>query len=188
MIIDLIEALFGTWITVILSIILILFWFMVALIPRYLAIELSKVCKTRIPLIILGILLTGVYYIYFPWGIFDESYKLHIYRGQEIDIAATGWIDTDDLSKSEMSFLYYQPRIIIASDRLFAYYRFVKAYEPRDEEFAIAALRVVGLLLGRPAILIHVVIYKLLGCLIAVLLMVWAPSLSFTVGCFNSRQ
>jgi hypothetical protein len=185
--ITLIEILFGTWITVILSIIMVLFWLIIAIIPGYVAREFSKIGKTRIPLIILGIVLTAVYYIYFPWGVFDDSDTLpdrRRYHDQDIDIAATGWMDIDDLNKNRISFLYYQPIIIIESDRLFAYYRLLKAYEYREDKFGMQVLRLIGLILGLPAIIIHVIIYKLLGCLIAVLLILWAPSLSFTIGCF----
>lgn len=178
--ITLIEIIFGLLITIALSIILILFWFFVAKIPWYLAKELLKIVKNRIPLIILGIVFTAIYYIYFPWGIFSAPYGSQVYHGEDISIAATGFMDRDHLNKSEMGFLYYQPKIVINSDRLFAYYRIVKATEPDP-----SSVQVIGVILDIPKFIIFVIVYKLIGGIIAALFVVWAPSISFTIGCFK---
>lgn len=180
-----IEIIFGTLITIIFSVMLVLFWFTVAIVPGCLARGLSKIIKGRSLLIIVGIVWTAIYYIYFPWGIFNAPYGSQLYKEEYISRAATSGFDIDYLNKTKISFLYYQPKIIISSDRLFAYHRLVKALEPRKDGIVMQMLQAIFFIADAVTFGIFFLVYGILGRLIAILLILWAPSLSFTIGCFK---
>jgi hypothetical protein len=180
-----------SYVNAVLAIVLIAVWLLIVSIPFWvgLAVGFAVRSKRHSVWIVVASLIAGALYLWrFPWGDVKESAEFEYLDPNNAEFAdeheglmivpVTTWVRADAFD----SFIYYQPKLIYLTDRLFV--KHALARPPSS------LLGLIVMILCLPAFIVRLVLYYLLGYLISVIAIIWPPpvTLALGVGAGMNRQ